>query len=495
MRKFTLLIASLFITIGAMAQTFVEPEVGKFYKIKGENSTHYWLTNEIVSTADNGLRVSTEESEAAIFLKTANGFQDVSSKKYFYYSGSGEITLGTTQSTVVLGNAKETSNGKMFSIGIGQAVLYNNDNDNNPTTHTGSFNANAQTRWGFIEVEYDDAYNGKIFRLTTYSGNNFDKYLYQKIDGTTDLYYNGTTDNTQAYWKFEMVTMGAYKIKNVHTGLYIDVLTGNNDFVNMSEAAPGQYEVVTQVGNETSGNGKYYIKKVGANCSLHSTDGSGKVKGWEGGGLGNQYIFTEITEFSHTLSIGATGYATLCLGFDAEIPVIDGEGNGVFIATPSTVAGNVHLTQIAGVLPANTAVIVKAPANTDYEFAYSTSTENYADVDENLLTGTLYDKTVTGEAYVLGIIDGVVGLYKATTSGLEDGRFKNNANKAYLPAGNVANQSAAFYGFDWDGTTGISEVKGENGNVKTIYDLTGRRVEAITAPGIYVVNGKKVLVK
>jgi hypothetical protein len=31
--------------------------------------------------------------------------------------------------------------------------------------------------------------------------------------------------------------------------------------------------------------------------------------------------------------------------------------------------------------------------------------------------------------------------------------------------------------------------------VKAIFDLTGRRVEAITAPGVYIVNGKKVLVK
>ena len=43
--------------------------------------------------------------------------------------------------------------------------------------------------------------------------------------------------------------------------------------------------------------------------------------------------------------------------------------------------------------------------------------------------------------------------------------------------------------------TGINEVKGENGEVKTIYDLTGRRIDAITAPGIYIVNGKKTLVK
>lgn len=43
--------------------------------------------------------------------------------------------------------------------------------------------------------------------------------------------------------------------------------------------------------------------------------------------------------------------------------------------------------------------------------------------------------------------------------------------------------------------TGISEVKGENVKVKAIYDLTGRRIDSITAPGIYIVNGKKTLVK
>jgi hypothetical protein len=38
-------------------------------------------------------------------------------------------------------------------------------------------------------------------------------------------------------------------------------------------------------------------------------------------------------------------------------------------------------------------------------------------------------------------------------------------------------------------------VKGENGEVKAIFDLTGRRVEAITAPGIYIINGVKRVVR
>jgi hypothetical protein len=43
--------------------------------------------------------------------------------------------------------------------------------------------------------------------------------------------------------------------------------------------------------------------------------------------------------------------------------------------------------------------------------------------------------------------------------------------------------------------TGVEEVKTENGEVKAVYDLTGRKLETITAPGVYIVNGKKVLVK
>ncbi len=42
--------------------------------------------------------------------------------------------------------------------------------------------------------------------------------------------------------------------------------------------------------------------------------------------------------------------------------------------------------------------------------------------------------------------------------------------------------------------TGIKEIEGDNA-VKGIYDLSGRKLEKVSAPGVYVVDGRKVLVK
>ena len=186
---------------------------------------------------------------------------------------------------------------------------------------------------------------------------------------------------------------------------------------------------------------------------------------------------------SYTLTVGDAGYATLFLDFNAAIPA------EVEVYTVTEVNdGYVTLTPVTGVLPANTGVIVKAAEN-DYTFAYST--DEAADVTGNLLKGTVTDKNIEGEAYVLGKVDGQVGLYKAEMTGTS---WKNNANKAYLPASAVSNKSAEFFGFDWEGTTGVENVEVENAS-NVIYDLTGRKVETITAPGIYIVNGVKRVVR
>ena len=43
--------------------------------------------------------------------------------------------------------------------------------------------------------------------------------------------------------------------------------------------------------------------------------------------------------------------------------------------------------------------------------------------------------------------------------------------------------------------TSVEEVNGDGENVKTVYDLQGRRVKDASKPGVYIINGEKVLVK
>ena len=133
--------------------------------------------------------------------------------------------------------------------------------------------------------------------------------------------------------------------------------------------------------------------------------------------------------------------------------------------------------------------------------------EPSTDVKGNLLEGTTTNKYITvdlsHEYYVLSKQNGVVAMYKPS---LTDDRFLNNANKAYLSLDtgklglnddevDTGIQLSNRLRFDFGGTTSIddSQLTMDDSQL-TIYDLTGRRVEKMEK-GIYIVNGKKVVVE
>ena len=187
----------------------------------------------------------------------------------------------------------------------------------------------------------------------------------------------------------------------------------------------------------------------------------------------------------YNVAIGNAKYAT----FYAPVAVIVPE-NVVAYAVTINDGGWADLTEIGTTIPAYTGVVLFSETPETYTF---TVTENTDAIEDNELLGTVAATYITAEAYVLGMVDGEVGFYKATTNGQEEGTFLNNHHKAYLPK--TAGMNAASYSFRFgEGTTGVENVVVEN-EVKAIYDLTGRRVENISAPGIYIVNGVKKLVR
>lgn len=187
---------------------------------------------------------------------------------------------------------------------------------------------------------------------------------------------------------------------------------------------------------------------------------------------------------AYKLTVGSLDWSTLYLDYDAVIP----ENVKAYIVTDVT-DDVATLTLVTGVLPANTAVVINAPAG---EYTFEVSSGVASEVNGSMMDGTTTPTYIDSEAYVLSAVDGNIGLYKAEMNG---GVFLNNANKAYLPAAQLAALSNKFSFRFEDGTTAIDEVKCENEEVEAVYDLTGRRVQDMSRPGIYIVNGKKVVVK
>jgi hypothetical protein len=177
------------------------------------------------------------------------------------------------------------------------------------------------------------------------------------------------------------------------------------------------------------------------------------------------------------------------LPFDVTLP----EGLTAY-SVKSTNKSYVSLTEQTDI-PANNGAILAGSGS--YTLNIAAAISNW---DDNKLLGTNVKTYVQGPAYVLGMKDDGVGLYIAELNKNADGEdgsthFLNNANKAYLPASAVpqASQVQALF-FNVGETTGVEEVEVES-TVKTIYDLSGRKVSSMSAPGLYIVNGKKVLVK
>ena len=334
---------------------------------------------------------------------------------------------------------------------------------------------------------------GKFYKLVSNnSGYSNGRKAYVKLTDNKAYWDNAETamddTDTRAIWQFELLGDNNVAIKNVHTNSYLSVAGHNETFAALGETK-GTFEV------KHLADGVVGLGGVGGE-DIHAPQYNGQaLLAWNSSSAtgASAWVVEEVAAPTHTLTVGAAGYTTLVLGYNATVPAIEGEGNGVFTAT---VNGEwIDLTAVAAgsVLPANTAVIIKAAAGTELSFAYSAETA--AEVTTALL-GTLYDKNVApGEgntAYVLSMQNEVVGFYKAALNQDENTAFKNNANKAYLV---VEGAELAAYSFRFPGTTGIEEITDNREQSTVIYDLTGRRVEAITAPGIYIVNGKKTLVK
>ena len=339
--------------------------------------------------------------------------------------------------------------------------------------------------------------------------NHENRYIYTKVDNK--LYWSGDnlSGDYRAVWQFEAGDAeGTFKMKNVHNGSYIPSIGGAH--VSMTDAGA---DVI--IAPSPAVNGAVIFSTSEGGNGLHAHGGANTVIGYGNNAGANHYFFEEVTTFSYNVTVGTAGYSTLYLNYATVVPEIEGDGNGVFVAS-AIGEDNVSLVPVkAGdVLPAKTGVIIKADADTDCEFAYTSEVGTVT----SMLKGSLYNEIITPEAnttcYVLakpaaqeGEEENPVGLYKATLNRDAAGNkvtgdgvaFLNNANKIYLSVPGTQGARALTFRFGRGGDEGTTEIDNSQLTIDNsqliIYDLTGRRIPEIVEKGIYIVNGKKVVIR
>ena len=160
---------------------------------------------------------------------------------------------------------------------------------------------------------------------------------------------------------------------------------------------------------------------------------------------------------------------------DANTTVYTGALNG----------DKIDLTVVADkTIPAGNAVILKSTAAN----VTLTKTSAIGTLASNGLVGTDVAIVNPGNAYCLSKSGTVVGFYKFTAGGTIP------AHRAYIV---IPASSRSFFGFGDDDATYIEDVpvNMENEEDSVLYDLTGRMVTGQPRKGIYVRNGKKIIIK
>lgn len=317
---------------------------------------------------------------------------------------------------------------------------------------------------------------------------------------------------------------GFYRIKGNTSGKYLAAGLASNNKFNMSDATDATtifYFDGTKLTNFGSGmcNGmsaSAWAWVIGANASTVEfqdglTNGGYAIKSAtcnfydngdnsESADRGNNvtidantnarytsWYLEKVTELPITLNSAGDGYyATLYLPVDATIT-----GADAFTIKVNEAKNAANTTQLKeGKVPANTAVLLKGTSGTA---TATVNTNDTFDSTTSYLSGTLVAVAVNTNGrtdYFLGKnTENQVGFYHWSGSVLKGFR-------AYLPADKVSDTSAKGFTLVFDEATGINTIENGKWTIENenVYNLQGQKVNR-AQKGVYIVNGKKVVMK
>lgn len=296
---------------------------------------------------------------------------------------------------------------------------------------------------------------------------------------------------------FELVEGNTYKLYDETLGQYL--ASGSSTDTDLKSNSDGNSNNAHWT--VTFDNGIVHIVSEATNTReiKHNTvNGNGRFGNYTSTGTQQPVTLYKKAAAATTgnFTIGKAGYATFFTDWTFVMP--EGvEGGIVTEAAEGNLTVDYHYYPAGSIVPANTGLLLKGAAKT---YTYNLSTETPDAPKVNYLKGSVDAAKTEGEGCLFYMLsydhEGKnLGFYW----GEEDGAaFENGAGKAYLALPQAV--ASQVRGFVLDGTTtGISGVTTEANNAPAaVYSLTGVRMGTTTdglPAGIYIVNGKKVLVK
>ena len=199
------------------------------------------------------------------------------------------------------------------------------------------------------------------------------------------------------------------------------------------------------------------------------------------------YVLVKLATVPAT--IGTTGYTTFASSYALDLSSMTASEGVVTAYYASSVGGSsVVMTSTDATVEAGTGLLLKGTAGATITIPVAATG---SELSGNLLKGCTAETVVEIDAnkYVL-VNNGVTAEFQ----NLSEQGATIPAGKAYLDANGITARSLTI-SFDDEDVTGISAIeKMRNEGNETFFDLQGRKV-AQPAKGLYIVNGRKVVVK
>ncbi|MBQ6767510.1 MAG: hypothetical protein IJP46_02435 [Prevotella sp.] len=329
--------------------------------------------------------------------------------------------------------------------------------------------------------------NGEIMALGKQTNN-----YREQVSVTADNGSLSVEDNAGVYEfliKVDNAT-GFYTLYDVAEGKYLFANSNSSNNINVEDQLDNKNNGVWAI--EISSDGVATIKAQGANERNWIRYNSGNTRFscyGETNSMADVYLFERDNDDSPvqtTIIVSpATDktYTTFCRAIDLDFTNVSGIEAYIVSGLTESSASIKKVNKV----PAGEGIILKRTGTDEsFDIPFAESAEPIA---KNYMVGVTKEKDMTNvtNAYILS-----GGLFYECSGG------KLAAGKAYLNDEDgvwAAAAGAPSFSIIVDGeTTGIENVKGEAITNSQYYTLDGRRVAAPTK-GIYIVNGKKVVVK